>query len=324
MNPKVFRVAEWKSVCTAAWEVAVARDPEDLVEVDSDTPDLDGSVLLVNFDGFVDAGGAGKLVVDHLLERFENRVVATFDVDRLIDYRSRRPLMTYSTDRWESYQTPKLEVRLLHDTAGTPFLVLSGPEPDHEWELFAEAVMALMDRWGVRLLASFHGIPMGAPHTRALGVTAHGTRPELLGEHQQMPNTLQVPASIAALLEFRMGQHGRDAIGFAAHVPHYLAQTSYPTAAVTLLENVAKATGLALPDDSLREAARRAAVEIDRQVNESAEVADVVRALERQYDTFAEAAGKPSLLSDVLEQMPTADELGDQFEQFLAEQRPND
>jgi hypothetical protein len=50
-----------------------------------------------------------------------------------------------------------------------------------------------------------------------------------------------------------------------------------------------------------------------------------VRALERQYDTFAEAAGKPSLLNDVLEQMPTADELGDQFEQFLAEQQsPND
>ncbi|WP_043723862.1 proteasome assembly chaperone family protein [Kutzneria sp. 744] len=302
----------------------MARDPEDLVEVDSDTPDLDGSVLLVNFDGFVDAGSAGKLVVEHLLERFENRVVATFDVDRLIDYRSRRPIMTYSTDRWESYQTPTLDVRLLHDTAGTPFLILNGPEPDHEWELFIAAVKALMDRWGVRLVASFHGIPMGAPHTRALGVTAHATRPELVGDHQQMPNTLQVPASITALLEFRLGEADRDAVGYAAHVPHYLAQTAYPTAAVTLLDAIVKATGLDLPDDSLRESARRAAVEIDRQVSESAEVADVVHALERQYDTFAEAAGKPSLLSDVLEQMPTADELGDQFEQFLAEQRPND
>ena len=302
----------------------MARDPEDLVDVDSDTPDLDGSVLLVNFEGFVDAGGAGKLLVEHLLERFENRVVATFDVDRLIDYRSRRPIMTYSTDHWESYQAPALEVRLLHDSIGTPFLVLSGPEPDHEWELFTRAVMGLMDRWGVRLVASFHGIPMGAPHTRALGVTGHGTRPELLADHQQMPNNLQVPASITALLEYRLGEAGRDAVGFAAHVPHYLAQTSYPTAAVTLLESVAKATGLSLPDESLRESARRAAVEIDRQVSESAEVADVVRALERQYDTFAEAAGKPSLLSDVMEQMPTADELGDQFEQFLAEQRPNE
>ncbi|QUQ72251.1 proteasome assembly chaperone family protein [Kutzneria sp. CA-103260] len=302
----------------------MARDPEDLVEVDSDTPDLDGSVLLVNFDGFVDAGSAGKLLVEHLLERFDNRVVATFDVDRLIDYRSRRPIMTYSTDRWESYQAPALEVRLLHDALGAPFLILTGPEPDHEWELFIQAVTALMDRWGVRLAANFHGIPMGAPHTRALGVTAHGTRPELIGEHQQMPNNLQVPASIGALLEFRLGEAGRDAVGFAAHVPHYLAQTSYPTAAVTLLEHVVRATGLSLPDDSLRESARRAAVEIDRQVNESAEVADVVRALERQYDTFAEAAAKPSLLSDVLEQMPTADELGDQFEQFLAEQSPNE
>jgi predicted ATP-grasp superfamily ATP-dependent carboligase len=299
----------------------VARDPEDLFEVDSDTPDLDGSVLLHHFDGFVDAGNAGRLLVEHLLDRLESRVVARFDVDRLIDYRARRPMMSFSTDHWESYQRPSLEARLLHDTAGTPFLLLSGPEPDREWELFSEAVIALMERWGVRMAAGFHGIPMGAPHTRTLGVTAHGTRPELIGEHQQMPNKLQLPGSISGLLEFRIGEAGWDAVGFAAYVPHYLAQTAYPTASVTLLESLVKATGLHLPDESLRESSRRTSMEIDRQVSESDEISDVVRALERQYDTFAEAAGRQSLLSDVMDQMPTADELGSQFEQFLSEQQ---
>lgn len=302
----------------------MGRDPEDLYEVDSDTPDLEGAVLLHHFDGFMDAGAAGRLVTEHLLERLENRVVARFDVDRLIDYRSRRPLMTYVTDHWEHYQAPELVVHLLHDSVGIPFLLLTGPEPDHEWELFTAAVCNLIDRWGLRLATSFHGIPMGVPHTRPLGVTAHATRPELVSEHQQMPNRLQVPGSVSALLELRLGELGQDAMGFAGHVPHYLAQTAYPPAAVSLIEAIGQATGLMLPDTALREAAQRAETEIDRQVSDSDEVSDVVRALERQYDTFAEAAERESLLADAMDHMPTADELGSHFEQFLAEQQGKD
>ncbi len=297
----------------------MALDPEDLYEVDSDVPDLGGAVLLHYFDGFMDAGSAGKLVAEHLLNISEHRVVARFDVDRLIDYRSRRPTMTYAIDHWEAYDAPELVVHLLHDADGVPFLLLTGPEPDHDWERFCAAVRGLVERWDVRLTTGFHGIPMGAPHTRPLGVTAHATRDELVGEHRPLPNRMQVPGSIAGLLEFRFGEWGHDAAGFAAHVPHYLAESTYPSAALHLLEAVAKATGLNLPDGDLREASREADAEIDRQVAESKKVADVVRALERQYDTFMEASDKESLLAESVEHMPTAEELGNQFERYLAD-----
>jgi proteasome assembly chaperone (PAC2) family protein len=299
----------------------VAQDPEDLYEVDSDVPDLDGAVLLHHFDGFMDAGSAGRLVAEHLLGQLEHRIVARFAVDSLIDYRSRRPPMTYAIDHWESYDAPELVVHLLHDVNGLPFLLLTGPEPDAQWERFIVAVRSLIERWGVRLTVGFHGIPMGAPHTRPLGVTAHATRVELVGDHQPLPNRMQVPSSISGLLELRLGEMGHDAMGFAAHVPHYLAQASYPAAAVLVLDSLIKATGLSLPDAGLREAARQADAEIDRQVAESDEVADVVRALERQYDTFVEASGRDSLLAESVEHMPTAEELGTQFERFLAEQQ---
>ena len=103
------------------------------------------------------------------------------------------------------------------------------------------------------------------------------------------------------------------------HVPHYLAQAAYPAAAVTLLESIERATGLSLPGDALREAARRTDVEIARQVEGSAEVAEVVQSLEEQYDAFT--AGQDSLLGDDPDSMPTAEELGAEFERFLAEQQ---
>ncbi|MGH3620849.1 MAG: proteasome assembly chaperone family protein [Sciscionella sp.] len=293
-------------------------DQENLYEVASDVPELGGAVLLHYFDGFMDAGSAGRVFTEHLLDELEHRVVARFDVDRLIDYRARRPALTYATDHWEHYDAPELVVYLLHDTTGTPFLLLTGPEPDREWERFTAAVRSLVERWGVRLTVGFHGIPVGAPHTRSLGMTAHATRAELVADYDSMLNRMQVPGSVAALLELRLGEGGHDAMGFAAHVPHYLAQATFQSSAVTLLESITRSTGLGLPEHSLRSAASSAAAELDRQVAESEEATDVVRALEQQYDTFAGANRQHSLL-DSTEQLPSADEIGNELERFLAE-----
>ena len=102
-------------------------------------------------------------------------------------------------------------------------------------------------------------------------------------------------------------------------VPHYLAQAVYPPAALALLGSVVTATGLGLPDEELRESADRTNEPIVRQVAEAAEVAELVRALEQQYDT-AETNGTPGAgLLGAGESMPTADELAAQFERFLAE-----
>ena len=296
----------------------MSLDPEDLYEVDSDVPDLTGAVLLHYFDGFMDAGSAGSALVDHLLATHEHRVVARFDVDDLIDYRARRPTMTYSTDRWEHYDAPELVVHLLYDAIGTPFLLLTGPEPDRRWEAVAAAVRSLVERWGVRLTVGFHGIPMGVPHTRKLSVISHATRPELVTDKSPF-NTVQVPGHLSALIELRLGEAGHDAMGFAAYVPHYLAQGTYPTAALGLLEAVMKATGLAVKAGELREAAKRTDAEIAKQVAESDEVAQVVEALERQYDAFVSSS--QNLLIAEGDEVPSADELAEELERFLAEQQ---
>jgi predicted ATP-grasp superfamily ATP-dependent carboligase len=298
----------------------VARDPGDLYRVSPGAPEVDDVVMLYYLDGFIDAGGAGRLLSAHLLSALEHTEIATFDVDSLIDYRSRRPVMTFAKDHWEHYDAPEISISLLHDSEGTPFLLLNGPEPDHDWNSFTGAVMTAATTLGVRLAVGFHGIPMGVPHTRPLGVTAHATRTDLVEGDRPLVDRLQVPGSAAALLELRMGEEGRAAIGFAVHVPHYLAQAAYPAAAVTLIESVQRATGLSLPTDALREAAHRTDLEIARQVEGSEEVSEVVQALEQQYDAFA-AGDNGGMLAEEPENMPTAEELGAQFERFLAEQQ---
>ncbi|MGW0479823.1 proteasome assembly chaperone family protein [Nonomuraea sp. NPDC003214] len=293
-------------------------DPTDLYKLADDVPELTDPVLLYHFDGFVDAGAAGRLALGHLLAELEHRVVATFDVDRLLDYRSRRPIMTFDTDRWVEVETPELALYAAEDATGTPFLLMSGPEPDREWELFTRAVATLVERLGVSRMVTLHGIPMAVPHTRPLGITMHASRPELIGPQTSAFGRVQVPGSVAALLEFRLGAEGRDAVGYAVHVPHYLSQAEYPTAAVTGLEAVTRNTGLVFPMDGLREAAQRTTSEIEEQIGASAELSSAITGLEQQYDAFAAGSERENLIADATP-MPTGDELAAQFERFLAE-----
>lgn len=284
-----------------------------------------GLVLVHALTGFIDAGQAGALAAAHLLETMEHRLVATFDLDQLLDYRSRRPPMVFVADHWESYADPSLVLHELTDAAGVSFLLLEGAEPDVQWERFIAAVQLLVAELDVRLTIGLHGIPMGVPHTRPTSLTAHATRAELVAGRDAWIGTVQVPGSIINLLELRLGQAGRDAMGFAVHVPHYLAQADYPDAAAALLENVAAATDLTLPTAPLRAAADAARAELDEQVAGSAEIAAVVQALEQQYDSYVEARGgdapgdEQGLLAG-RPGFPTADELGAELERFLADQ----
>ena len=293
------------------------HDPEELFELTQAAPEVAGAPLLHHLEGFIDAGGAGRLLAEHLLEDYEHETVARFDADRLIDYRSRRPLMTYEDSHWASYDTPDLTLHLIRDATDKPFLLLNGPEPDHEWDLFTTAVLRLTERLGTGPAIGFLGIPAGVPHTRPLGVIAHATREGLVTGSQRLPNRIQLPGSAAALLELRFGEAGRDAIGFAVQVPHYLAQAVYPAAALVLLGEVAQFTGLDLPGVDLRVATERTQEAIERQVAESQEIAELVRALEQQYDAASQEEG---LLAEG-EEVPTGEELAAQFEQFLADQQ---
>jgi len=283
----------------------------------ADVAPKEGAVLVHSLRGFIDAGRAGALVSDHLLQGESTRIV-TFDIDQLLDYRSRRPEMTFSVNEWTAYDEPYLGVDMVRDAAGAPFLLLHGFEPDLQWEAYIRAVREVVGRLGVELTLGAHGIPMAAPHTRPLTATLHGTRQELLPDSVSFFGTVTVPASAQNLMEYRFGQWGLTAINVAVHVPHYLAQSSYPQAAQRALKGLEDVSGLSLSPEGLDAAAVRASEEIARQMAESDEVQALVTVLEEQYDSFVEAR-EGALPIDG--ELPSADELGAEFEKYLSQQR---
>src|SRR5690625_6908993 len=144
--------------------------------------------------------------------------------------------MTFENSQWTAYDEPVLAIDVVWDTTGTPFLLLHGAEPDVVWERFVAAIRDAIDVLEVSLTVRLHGVPMSVPHTRPLVIGARGSESDLIGEGLPWVNSVQMPGSAAALLELRLTEAGYPAIGLVAQVPHYLAQASYPQAAVGLLE----------------------------------------------------------------------------------------
>lgn len=274
---------------------------------------LDGKrpVLIHLFEGYVDAAAVNRGLATHILAHCKHEVLAEFDHDQLHDYRSRRPQMVFDTNKWVSMSDFSLLLYKVLDAEGQPFLLLSGPEPDTQWRRMTQAVLGIAERLDSAMLLTGSGVPMAVPHTRPTLVTSHSTDPARATGNPLWIDRIQIPGSFSAALEYRGGHAGITGMGFVAHVPHYLAQSTFPQATAAVLRRMNEAAGLSIPLGELDDEAEQQLVTIQAEVQEDSEFPAVLAALEEQYDQLAES-GRAAV--------PTADEIGAAVEQFLAEQ----
>ena len=276
-----------------------------------------GIVLVHGLTGFMDAGAGGRLAIKHILDSLENRPVAYFHIDGLYDYRARRPRTMFDSDHYESMDLPHLTLSEVTDAEGQKFLLLHGVEPDLGWQSVVRSVVELIRTYGVRLTVGIHAIPWPAPHTRPVEITAHSSEPDLLGIHQPWVGQIEIPGSMAGLIELNLGQQKLPAVGYAAHVPHYLANSEYPKAALALLDQIALNTGLVIPRDDLRQSALEMDEQINQQVSAVAENQEVVENLEQQHDDVMRS--RHELTATPEGNLVSGDELAAALEQYLAE-----
>ncbi|HKH07602.1 MAG TPA: PAC2 family protein [Agromyces sp.] len=300
------------------------RDPRSLYELNPDVVVPPGLPLVAGLTGFADAGGAVAQTTDYLLSTLDSTVVANFDADELLDYRARRPIILFQGDHLTDYRPPRLSLDLARDELGQPFLLLTGYEPDFQWERFGAAVLGLIDQLQVASTTWINSIPMPVPHTRPIGVTVSGNRSDLIEAMSIWRPTTQVPANALHLVEYRLHEEGHPTTGFVLLIPHYLSDTEYPSAAIAALEAISASTGRIFPTDVLREQGREFLARIDEQVAENGELAKLVGTLEERHDSYMEGTTLRSPLTDEDGELPSADEIAAELEKFLAFRRTRD
>ena len=269
----------------------------------NDPGPLDRPAIVVALDGWVDAGSAGTTAAALVAANAE--VVATFDADRLFDYRARRPTLEIEDGRLSEMTWPAFEIQLARH-AERDLLVLTGPEPDYRWPRLADAVVEAARALGVVEWVTIGAIPAAVPHTRAVPILGTASEPGLLrGDIRPGPTgLLRVPAALVSVLEMRAAEAGITAVGYFAQVPHYVSGP-YPPAALALHRAVARHVEIDLDSGSLADESEQLRIRLDAATAADENTRGYVERLESMVDE---------------ERLPAGDDLISEIEQFLRDQ----
>ena len=275
---------------------------------------VESPVLVMAMEGWIDAGLGGAGALAAILDHVDTEVVGRFDSDMLLDHRSRRPTLRVVDGVNTGLRWPDIELRAGKDPAGHDLLLLVGPEPDHQWRGFTDAVVEVAKAMGVRLGVGLGAFPAPVAHTRPVKLSSTATDDDLAARVGFVMGAIEVPAGIHSALERGFFNAGIPAVGLWARVPHYVAGMPYPAASVALVEGLAEIAGLELDPGDLREAAEVTRGRIDELIARSPEHREMVSRLEAQLDAEGGEGESPPLR---LDNLPSGDELAEELQRFL-------
>lgn len=268
---------------------------------------MDSPVMLVCLDGWVDAGRVLERTVKAVIGT-ASILLASFDTDELVDYRSRRPLMHVDDGINVGVDWPAIELLACRDLDGRDVVVLSGVEPDRSWKAFAEAVVTMAQALGVRLIMTLGAYPAATPHTRDVTLSAIGTTPKLVEQVGFLRGKLDVPAGVQAGIERAAASAGVPSVGLWAPVPHYAAAEPFPPAVVAILNGLETVGDRRFLTSGLYSEADAVLDRLEAMQNADEDRRQMVSNLESHADHVANA--HPT-------QLPSGDELAADFARFL-------
>jgi len=281
-------------------------------------PELDRPVMVIGLEGWIDAGMGSANAMSALLTGADAETVASFDADRLLDHRARRPIMHLQDGLITGLTWPATELRAGLDERGADLAILVGAEPDFEWLAFAESVVELALELDCRMAVTLGAYPAPVPHTRETRLALTTSSPDL-SDHMRgyVRGSLDVPAGIHAVLDQALNGSGIPTFGLWAQVPHYVASMPYPAASVSLLDGLGRAAGIEPAYGELRAEATSTRERLDALVAENPQHQAMVTQLEELADSDDDAE-RDTLLDGG--ELPTGDELAAELQEFLRHQ----
>ena len=268
-----------------------------LVEPD----DVVAPALIVSFEDWVDAAGAGSAAARHIAESGD--VIASFDPDAIYDYRSHRPILDIIDGTPKEFAWPKLTLTRRR-LAERDLFVLTGPEPDYRWQAFAEDVLELSLRIGIVEHVSLGAIPAAVPHTAQTPVMMTASNEELMRGASPTEGLLRVPAAAVSLIEWTLAANGIPAVGFWAQVPHYA--MPFAAGAIALIRKVEDHLAVTIGAGSLEDEDARQRVALQQMLDDNPEARDYIARLE-------------GLVGEA--QVPSPENIAEEVERFLRNQR---
>jgi proteasome assembly chaperone (PAC2) family protein len=287
----------------------VARNRENLEHYAE--PQLRSPVMVAAFRGWNDAGDAASFAASHLVRVWSGEKLAAIDPEEFFDFQSVRPQVTLKEGITRHITWPSNEFWSASlDGAPHDVIVLVGTEPSVRWKSFSRLVLEVAKKHDVHLVISLGALLADVAHSRPVQITGTAVDPDLVARLGLTRSRYEGPTGIVGVLHDAFAHSGIDSASIWAAVPHYLAVTPNPKAALALVEKTSDLIGSPAGVDDLR----RATSVYEQRVSEIVAADEDVQAYVRLLEDRADEREREEL--DATE-LPSGDALAAELERFL-------
>ena len=278
-----------------------------------DVPQLRSPILVCAFRGWNDAAGSASAALGAVADAFDPRLVAEIDPEDYFDFQATRPTIVLAEGQARSIEWPQNElVAVRVPGAERDLVLLDGTEPNLRWRTFSEAVATAADALGVEMVITLGALVADVSHTLPVPITGLASDEQLVEELDLQRSNYEGPTGIVGVVHDCCRQLGMTSASLWAAVPHYVAAVPNPKAALALLRRLEGLTGIAVDATELEEETASYEEQIGRAVAANPEIAELVERIEAEQVEQLDQAG---------EELPSADTIAREFQQFLQQRR---
>jgi proteasome assembly chaperone (PAC2) family protein len=279
----------------------------------ADVPQLRSPILVCAFRGWNDAAGAASAALTAIVDCFDAEQIAAVDPEDYFDFQATRPTIVLTEGQTRHIDWPSNELMAVRiPGADRDLVLLDGTEPNLRWRTFSETIATAADALGVEMVITLGALVAEVSHTLPVPITGLASDEELVEELDLQRSNYEGPTGIVGVVHDCCRQVGMTSASLWAAVPHYVAAVPNPKAALALLRRLEGLTGIAVDATALEEETASYEEQIGRAVAANPEIAELVERIEAEQ---VEQLGPGS------EDLPSADTIAREFQQFLQQRR---
>lgn len=272
--------------------------------------ELRDPIMIAAFRGWNDAGDAASFAASHLGRVWAAKKFAAIDPEEFYDFQAVRPHVELDEGLTRKINWPQNEFWAAKlDKAPQDIIVLVGVEPNVKWRTFSQLIVDVARQHDVKLVITLGALLADVAHSRPVHITGTAADPQLVERLQLQRSRYEGPTGIVGVLHDALSSSGIDSASLWAAVPHYLAITPNPKAALALTRKAIELTGTPAEVESLERATQAYEERVSELVASDEDVQAYVRLLEERTDERA-AQIDP-------EDIPSGESLAAELESFL-------
>jgi proteasome assembly chaperone (PAC2) family protein len=269
-------------------------------------------ILIAAFRGWNDAGDAASFAASHLGRVWSATEFASIDPEEFYDFQAVRPQVELVDGLTRKVTWPSNEfMGAKLSGAAQDVIVLVGTEPNLRWRTFSNLIVEVAKAHEVGLVLTLGALLADVPHSRPVQITGTAVDTQLIKRLNLQRSRYEGPTGIVGVLHEAFAKADIDSASLWAAVPHYLAVTPNPKAALALVERTTKLVGAAAEAEDLQRASTVYEERVSEMVAGDEDVQEYVKMLEDRSDEQQDLEEMdPS-------QMPSGDDIAAELERFL-------